>query len=84
MEYNVIGTINKPTGVMLTDGEGFEYPELAPIEGYHVNTTQEVVEWEQYCVTPNTPMRVYAGVKTYFYSFPDKEAFESVTGHEDL
>jgi hypothetical protein len=84
MEYNVIGIINKPTGNMLTDAEGFEYEETAPIQGWHVNTTQEVAEWSQYKVEPSTPMRVYAGVTTYFYTFPDQETFESVTGHEDL
>ena len=84
MEYNVIGTINKPTGVMLKDDEGFEYPELAPIEGWHVNTTQEVVEWEQYKVNPVTPMRVYAGIDTYFYTFPDQETFEGLVDDKTI
>lgn len=34
---DVIGTIYKPTGKLLADTEGNEYPELAPLEGYHVN-----------------------------------------------
>ena len=32
-----IGTIYRPTGTMLTDDEGIEYPEMAPIDGYHIN-----------------------------------------------
>lgn len=34
---DVVGTIYKPTGLMLTDDEGNEYPETAPISGWHVN-----------------------------------------------
>jgi hypothetical protein len=34
---DVVGVINKPTGVMLTDPAGNEYPEMAPIDGWHVN-----------------------------------------------
>ena len=29
--------LTEPTGETLTDGEGFEYPEIAPVPGYHVN-----------------------------------------------
>jgi hypothetical protein len=32
-----VGIIHKPTGNMLEDIDGNEYPELAPLEGYHVN-----------------------------------------------
>jgi hypothetical protein len=32
-----VGTIYRPTGNMLEDIDGNEYPELAPLEGYHVN-----------------------------------------------
>jgi hypothetical protein len=42
---DIIGLIYKPTGVMLTDEEGFEYAEQAPITGWHVNTTEEMPEW---------------------------------------
>ena len=34
---DVVGVIQKPTGVMLTDDEGFEYPEMAALDGWHVN-----------------------------------------------
>ena len=35
--FDTIGLIHKATGVMLTDAEGFEYPEMAPVPGWHVN-----------------------------------------------
>ena len=35
--FDIIGLIHKATGNMLTDAEGFEYPEMAPVDGWHVN-----------------------------------------------
>jgi hypothetical protein len=32
-----VGIIYRPTGKLLEDEYGNEYPELAPLEGYHVN-----------------------------------------------
>ena len=73
MTYDLIGTISKPTGVTLTDSEGFEYPEMAAIDGYHVNvlpplsdTTDEegnviVNPLKAYVVEVNTPSRVFGG-----------------------
>ena len=34
---DVVGLIYKPTGNMLTDSDGKEYPEQAPVSGWHVN-----------------------------------------------
>ena len=34
---DVVGVLQKATGVMLTDDEGFEYPEMAALDGWHVN-----------------------------------------------
>lgn len=38
---DIIGVIQQPTGEMLThtseDGATYEYPEMAPIDGYHAN-----------------------------------------------
>jgi hypothetical protein len=58
---DVIGTIYKPTGTMLTNEEGMEYPEMEAIEGYHVNIRNytEAPELEQYVVVPTIPMRVW-------------------------
>lgn len=41
---DVIGLIYKPTGTMLTDEDGFEYPEMADVGGWHVNMRGEVPE----------------------------------------
>ena len=34
---DIVGLIHEATGNMLTDAEGIEYPEMAPIPGWHVN-----------------------------------------------
>ena len=59
---NVIGTIYKPTGIMLKNDEGMDYPEMKAIEGYHVNIRNytEAPELEQYAVVPTIPVRVWA------------------------
>ena len=65
---DVVGVIYEPTGNMLTDDEGNEYPEMAPLDGWHLNirllndTMREAAEAldATYGVTPNTPSRVWA------------------------
>ena len=37
MIYDLVGTISKPTGVMLVGEDGVEYPEMVALDGYHVN-----------------------------------------------
>jgi hypothetical protein len=64
---DVVGTLHEPTGTMLTDDEGNEYPEMAPMAGWHVNirlvgdAQRETVEAldETHGVTPEQPMRVW-------------------------
>lgn len=76
---DIIGIIYQPTGQTLTDSEGNEYPEMAPIAGYHVNTPEPVPEWEQYLCDPQpeTPYRVYAGgIMPVCYVFPDEQTFK--------
>ena len=34
---DIVGVIYKPTGVMLSDEDGNEYPEFSALAGYHVN-----------------------------------------------
>ena len=34
---NIVGVIHKPTGVTLTDADGNDYPETAPLDGWHIN-----------------------------------------------
>ena len=64
---DVVGLIHKPTGVTLTDSEGMDYPEMAAVDGWHVNirlvsdAMRDVVEALDgaYGVTPVTPQRVW-------------------------
>lgn len=58
---DLIGTIFEPTGKMLTDDEGNEYPEQVAIPGYHVNIRADapIEELEAYRVYPNNPRRVW-------------------------
>jgi len=64
---DVVGTIYEPTGVTLTDDEGVAYPEMAPVDGWHVNirlvgdAKRETVEAldASHGVTPNSPSRVW-------------------------
>jgi hypothetical protein len=64
---DVVGTLHEPTGTMLTDDEGNEYPEMAPMAGWHVNirlvgdAVRETVEAldASHGVTPEQPMRVW-------------------------
>ena len=73
MTYDLIDKIYKPTGVTLTDAEGFEYPEMEQVEGYFVNvlpplndTIDEdgnliVNPLKEHIVTPQAPVRKFAG-----------------------
>ena len=64
---DVVGVIQKPTGVILTDADGNEYPEMAPIPGWHLNirllndnmrTEIEALD-VAHGVNPATPERVW-------------------------
>jgi hypothetical protein len=65
---DLVGVIYEPTGNLLTDDDGNEYPETAPIDGWHVNlrllndTMRDAVEAidAAYGVTPSSPSRVWA------------------------
>ena len=64
---SVVGTLHEPTGTMLTDEEGNEYPEMQAMAGWHINirlvgdAMRETVEAldETHGVNPETPMRVW-------------------------
>ena len=65
---DIVGVIYKPTGNMLTDDEGNEYPETAPLGGWHVNLRllNDTMKAEadavnaQYGVVVNSPSRTWA------------------------
>lgn len=59
---DIIGSIYKETGVMLTDAEGMEYPEMTAIDGFHANIKAPAgIEGLPEVVAPNTPYRKWAG-----------------------
>lgn len=58
---DVIGTIYKPTGKMLTVEDQEPVEEMKAVPGFHVNVrhTAEAPELQQFAVTPRTPSRVW-------------------------
>ena len=61
-QLDMIGTIYKETGNMLTDENGNEYPETAAIEGFHANLkSDEVIEGLPTITAPATPYRIWFG-----------------------
>ena len=65
--FDIVGLIHKATGNMLTDDEGMEYPEMAPVPGWHVNlrirgdymrTEAEAID-AAWGVMPVTPLRTW-------------------------
>lgn len=61
---DTIGVIYRATGNTLL-GENGEYPEMAPLEGWHVNlrgvfTADELEALALFVVTPQSPVRVWA------------------------
>ena len=83
--FDIIGTIYKPTGLMITDSDGAEYPETAPVDGYHVNVlTEELTELLQpYVVTPKTLVRVFAGANTTALKFSNRDEWLAL-GFEEV
>lgn len=56
---DVIGTIYKPTGTIVT-GEDGEYPEVAPVAGWHVNARGEQdPTLDAYQIEVQSPVRVW-------------------------
>ena len=63
-DLDVIGVMYTPTGTMLTSEDGFEYPEMTPIDGYHANIrgiTAEQAAALPTIAAPATPNRIWAG-----------------------
>ena len=60
-DVSVIGTMYTKTGNILTDGEGLEYYEQVPVDGYHVNMRcrTEQPDLVTYDTAPTTPQRVW-------------------------
>jgi hypothetical protein len=58
---DIIGPIYKATGTMLINEQGFEYPEMADVGGWHVNIRGELPEaLRPYKITvTGTPYRIW-------------------------
>ena len=57
---DVIGTVYKPTGKLLTSEEG-NFSEMAPVDGWHVNVRgEEDAVLAKYHVEVATPVRMWA------------------------
>jgi hypothetical protein len=58
---DIIGLIHKPTGAMLVDENGNEYPEMADVGGWHVNIRGELPDAiAPYKITvTGTPYRIW-------------------------
>ena len=64
---DVVGVLQEPTGVTITDDEGMEYPEMTTLDGWHVNirlssdVRRDAVEAldVSHGVTPSVPKRVW-------------------------
>lgn len=82
--FDTIDKIYAPTGAMITDEEGNEYPQMEAVEGYHVNTLPEYMDakLEPYKVVVATPNRIFAGRDdTVCLKFADRDEWLSL-GYE--
>lgn len=60
-------------GTIYTAAAEGETPQA--LAGWHVNMPTPVAGWEAKIVTPETPLRVYGGHETVFYSFASEAEF---------
>lgn len=60
---DTIGTIYKATGVMMKDKDGIEYPEMAPLDGWHVNVwvlpEEDAAPLQPYVIEPSNAVRCW-------------------------
>ena len=63
LNLDIIGDIYKSTGETTTDENGFVFPVMEKLDGYHVNirtVDEDASALEQFAVVPNNPVRVWA------------------------
>jgi hypothetical protein len=62
---DIIGTMYRETGNMLTTDDGMEYPETEAIDGYHANLREVLTDAQEAALptvtAPATPQRKWAG-----------------------
>lgn len=73
MSLDIIGKMYNVTG----DPEN---PTVTELEGWHVNSTEQIDGLEQYAVTPTVPKQVFAGVDTYCYRFDSEQQAKELLG----
>lgn len=60
-----VGAVFRPTGIMLMDEEGNEYPEEKPVDGYHVNLRAALTPEQEALLPiipePANPQAIFAG-----------------------
>lgn len=83
MTIDVIGTI---FDIDNSDPENIIVDEL---DGYHINSTEELPELESFKIEPNYKRRVFFNTETHCYKFTDEqEAYEHLGdrlhGEEEL
>jgi hypothetical protein len=64
LALDIIGTIYIPTGNMIIDDDGNEYPEAEKIEGFHANLKSDIeIDTNNFPIVdaPVTPYRKWAG-----------------------
>lgn len=65
------------------DNSDPDSPVSTPLAGYHINATRKIKGADAYLVEPLTPRRVFAGIKTYHYTFADEDEVRQVIGYEE-
>lgn len=62
---DIIGTMYRETGNMLTTDDGMEYPETEAIDGFHANLREDLTAEQEAALptiaAPATPQRIWAG-----------------------
>ena len=80
MSYQILGTLTDNDGVYDEEtGEVITEPTI--LEGYHVNTTEAIDGADEYLVTPTIPRVKFAGVETFYYSFPDESTAKQMMNY---
>ena len=62
---DIIGTMYRETGNMLTTDDGMEYPETEAMDGFHANLRENLTAEQEAALptiaAPATPQRIWAG-----------------------
>lgn len=79
MSIHIIRTITK--SIPTDDPEVFLTETL---DGYHVASTEQIVEWETFKTSYKTPPMEFYGVETFYYKFDSEQHYKEVAGIVDV